>query len=137
MKKLLPVYIYFVFSLIIAPINSFALPFNKTPSSYQNWLNQKRWRGDKTNFIQLANCFYMSPDHILRLYREVHGAELTFNSRVYMEGYSCRSGFIEILNPQGKKICIINEIEFTQQHPISSLDELKINLRYNNCLWKS
>jgi hypothetical protein len=138
MKKTSLLYIWSVFLFVlIAPTNSFALPFNKTSSSYQNWLNQKSWKGDKTNFIQLDNCFYMSPEHILRLYREVRGIELNFNSRVYMEGYSCRSGYVEISNPQGKKVCVIDEIEFIQQHPVSSLSEPKINLRYNNCRWKS
>jgi hypothetical protein len=139
MKRLSLIYVCFAFlsPLIIAPINSFALPFSKSPNSYQNWLNQKKWKGDKINFIQLDSCFYMNPEHILRLYREVRGVELNFNSRVYMEGYSCRSGFVEILNPQGKKICVIDEIEFIQQHPISSLNEPEINFKYKDCRWKS
>ena len=116
-------------------MKSLALPFNKTPNSYQNWLNQKKWKGDNLNFIQLDRCFYMNPEFILRLYKEL-GVELNFNPRVYMEGYNCRAGFVEISNPQGKKVCLIDEIEFIQQHPVSALDDPKIKLNYNNCRWK-
>jgi hypothetical protein len=77
----------------------------------------------------------MNPEFILRLYKEL-GYELNFNSRVYMEGYNCRAGFAEISNPQGKKVCLIDEIEFIQQHPVSVLDDPKIKLTYNNCRWK-
>jgi hypothetical protein len=137
MKRYFPFLCFSLFSFIpiITSTKSFALPFNKTPTSYQNWLNQTKWKGDKINFIQLDRCFYMNPEFILRLYKEL-GYELNFNSRVYMEGYNCRAGFAEISNPQGKKVCLIDEIEFIQQHPVSVLDDPKIKLTYNNCRWK-
>jgi hypothetical protein len=127
---------FFIFiALLFASGECLALPFQKTSTSYQNWLNSKKWKGDDMKFMRLDRCFYMNPDFILSLYRD-RGVELTFNPRVYMEGYNCRYGFVEILNPQGKKVCLIDEIEFIQSHPVSTFDEPKINIKYNNCRWK-
>jgi hypothetical protein len=127
---------FIVFLLLITSSNCFALPFSKTALSYEKWLNQKKWKGgDDIRFLRLDKCFYMNPEFILSSYRD-RGVELTFNSRVYMEGYNCRYGFVEISNPQGRKVCLIDEIEFIQSHPISTFDEPKINFKYNNCRWK-
>jgi len=126
----------FFYALLTISENGYALPFKKTPTSYQNWLNQKGWKGDNLKFMQLDECLYLDPDFILSLYKE-RGVELTFNSRVYMDGYVCRSGFIEIRNPQGKKICLINEIKTIKTYPTSLLrgDEPEVDLSYNSCRW--
>ena len=114
----------------------YALPFNKTPTSYQDWLNQKSWKGDNLKFMRLDKCVYLDPDFILSLYKE-RGVELTFNSSVYMDGYVCRSGFVEIRNPQGKKICLIDEIKIIKTYPTSLLrgNEPEVDLSYNGCRW--
>lgn len=137
MKKVSSRFLLLLFFCILFSFgkNCYALPFNKTSNSYQNWLNNKRWKGDGLKFMRLEKCLYLSPDFILSLYKD-RGVELTFNSRVYMEGYTCRAGFVEIVNPQGKRVCLIDEIEFIQSHPISTLDEPKINFRYGECRWK-
>jgi hypothetical protein len=118
---------------------SFALPFHKTPTSYQYWLNQQKWEnGDKLIFLKLDKCIYLNPDYLLEQYRK-RGVNLTFNEQVYMEEYYCGNGFVEIINPQGKKICIITKAQFSQLVNLSSPPHLranpKINISYDNCRW--
>lgn len=127
----------FVYASFTIGESCHALPFNKAPTSYQNWLNQKKWKGDNLKFMKIDECLYLDPDFILSLYKD-RGVELTFNSSVYMDGYVCRSGFIEIRNPQGTKVCLIDKIETIKTYPTSLLrgDEPEVNLSYNSCRWK-
>jgi hypothetical protein len=124
-------------TLISTTSNSFALPFHKNASSFQNWLNYKRWSGSDYRFIQLGECFYLDPDYFLRVYER---ANLTFTSTVFMEGYICKTGFVEISNPQGKKVCILDKISFERHVALNLSPSLQsepdIKITHRNCRWR-
>jgi hypothetical protein len=122
-------------SIVLSP-PSIALPFQQNPSSYQSWLNQRKWEGGKRiRFRELSRCLRVNPEEVKEEYK-ARGVELTFNDRVYIERYACLSGYTETTSPLGTRVCSIKLIETTNKVGGLSNSEQETEIRFGECRWR-
>jgi hypothetical protein len=113
-----------------------ALPFQQTPSSYQSWLNQRKWEDKKRmRFTELQRCLYISPEEVLQEYK-ARGVELTFNPRVYIEKYACLSGYSETTSPLGTRVCSIKIVETTNNVGGYYGSKQETEIKFEECRWR-
>ena len=105
--------------LIGIPTSVNALPFKQDPKSFERFVNSRTWNGSKVIFQNLNMC------------RNDKEVILPGDGYPLIEArYVCSGGFVQITDPRGTQICIINSVDYRVREYRTSYSTREGSCRY-------